>query len=456
MSFTSALNDYLLSEIDQQQIPGLGVAVVQHGQIVHLAGYGLANIEHNAAVTPDTIFQSGSTAKMFTATAILLLARDGRIDLDHPLTRYIPEGPAIWSAITIRQMLSMMSGLGNFMEVFAPTPIHDGVVPINVWQDYSSDQLVALAALSPLVFQPGESYEYSNIGYVLAGIIIERITGEPYYSLLKDRVFKPIGMATAREASWFDIIPNRAAGHSIETGALTSRHWTAPTLLRTADGGLYFSPRDIAHWLIELESPRVLSPELLSVMFEPSLLNNGRPAFNNYALGWENAEIRGHHKIRHGGTWDGFRAEIARFPAQGVSVVVLANLQEARVAHIAQTIAGFVDPALAPYAPIEDTDQASTINDRILLRSILTGHPAAEAFTAEAWEAWSGNGWFQQLIASGGVNCTNSTLQLIEHSHKPSKNIRHYSLPTEYAYQMHWFVRRADDGRVSEMRFSRT
>ncbi|UGX89166.1 serine hydrolase domain-containing protein [Phyllobacterium meliloti] len=456
MSFVTALNDYLVSEIDRQQIPGLGVAVVHRGQIVHLSGYGLANIEHRVPVTPDTIFQSGSAAKMFTATAILLLSQDGRIELDHPLTRYIPEGPATWADITIRQMLSMMSGLGNFREVFAPTPIDDGVVPINIWQDYSSDQLIALAALSPLVFQPGESYQYSNIGYVLAGIIIERITGQPYYELLKDRVFRPIGMATAREASWFNIVPNRAAGHSIETGELTSRHWTAPTLLRTADGGLYFSPRDIAHWLIELESPRVLSPELLSIMFEASLLKNGHTAFNNYALGWENAEIRGHHKIRHGGTWDGFRAEIARFPAQGVSVAVLANLQEARVAHIAQTIAGYIDPTLAPYAPIEDTNQASTINDRILLRAILTGRPAPEAFTAEAWDSWSGNGWFDQLIASGGVSCANSSLQLIEHGCDPRENVRHYSLPTEYAYHMHWFVRRDDDGRVSEMRFSRT
>nr|WP_246711918.1 serine hydrolase domain-containing protein [Phyllobacterium myrsinacearum] len=450
------MNDYLVSEIDRQQIPGLGVAVVQQGQIVHLAGYGLSNIEHNVAVTPDTIFQSGSTAKMFTATGILLLSQDGRIDLDHPLTRYIPEGPAIWSGITIRQMLSMTSGLGNFEEVFAPAPIHDGVVPINVWQDHSNDQLIALAALSPLLFQPGESYQYSNIGYVLAGIIIERLTGQPYYELLKERVFKPIGMATAREATWFDIVPNRAAGHSIETGHLTSRHWTAPTLLRTADGGLYFSPRDIAHWLIELESARVLAPELLSVMFEPSRLKNGQPAFNNYSLGWENAEIRGHHKIRHGGTWDGFRAEITRFPAQGVSVAVLANLQEARVAHIAQAIAGFVDPALAPYAPVEDTNQAATINDRILLRAILTGHPAREAFTAEAWDSWSGNGWFEQLIASGGVNCTNSSLQLIENGREHGESVRHYSLPTEYAYHMHWLVRRSADGKVSEMRFSRT
>lgn len=454
MTFVRPLNKYVIAEIDRQQIPGLGIAVVHNGQIVHLAGYGLANVEHNVAVTPDTIFHSGSTAKMFTATAILLLARDGRIDLDDPLTRYIPEGPSIWSGISIRQMLSMMSGFGNFREVFAPTPVQDGIVPMNLWQDYSSDQLIALAALSPLLFQPGESHEYSNIGYVLAGIIIERITGEPYYTLLKECIFKPIGMATAREASWSDIVPNRAAGYSIETGALTSRHWSAPTVLRTADGGLYFSPRDLAHWLIELESPRVLPPELLSVMFEPSLLNNGRPAFNKYALGWQNAEIRGQHKIRHGGTWDGFRAEIARFPAQGVSVAVLANLQEARVAHIAQTIAGFIDPVLAPYAPIEDSDPTTTINDSALLRSLLAGQPPEEAFTTEEWNTWSASGWFRQLINRADINCTDGELQLLEPGENPGKNIRHYSLPTEGSYQMHWFLRRSDDGRVTEMRFS--
>ncbi|MET2828340.1 serine hydrolase domain-containing protein [Mesorhizobium shangrilense] len=450
-NLATTLEQYLASEMEQHAIPGLGVTIARDGHILHVSGYGLANVEHNVRATPDTLFHSGSTGKMFTAAAVLMLIQDGRIGLDHLLKRYIPEGPESWNEITISQLLSMTSGLGNFAESFAPMPIRDKIVPINQWQDHSDEQLIALAALSPLLFAPGESYAYSNIGYVLTGLIIARICGKPYYEFLRERLFQPIGMASAREASWFDIVPNRAAGHSLRNDRLHNNQWTAPTLLRTGDGGLYFSPRDIAHWFVELDSPRMFNPDSIERMFEPALMRDGRPAFNGYALGWQNSEARGHRKIRHGGTWDGFRAEFIRFPTQRLSVAVLANLEQAQVARIGQEIAGLVEPAVAAYQPIAETNPGATQRDDDLLRAIAARRASRDAFSEKAWQEWSHN-WFEQALGETETDLAAVPLELVDHVGDGAAYKRRYRLPTG-RYHMHWMVQRAADGRVTEMRF---
>ncbi|MEO5757231.1 MAG: serine hydrolase domain-containing protein [Mesorhizobium sp.] len=447
----TTLEQYLASEMEQHAIPGLGLAIVRDGRILHLGGYGLANVEHNVQATPDTIFHSGSTGKMFTAAAVLLLVQDGRIGLDDPLKRYVVEGPQSWDGITIRQLLSMMSGLGNFSESFAPTPIRDNVVPLNQWQDHSDEQLLALAGLSPLMFAPGENYAYSNISYVLAAIVTARICGKPYYEFLRERLFGAIGMATARDASWFDIVPNRAAGHSFRDNRLHNRQWTAPTLFRTGDGGLYFSPRDIAHWFLELDNPRIFSPASVELMVEPALMSDGRKAFNGYALGWQNSEVRGHRKIRHGGTWDGFRAEFMRFPSQGLSVAVLANVEQAQVARIGQEIAGLVEPAVAAYQPIAETDPDATRRDDDLLRAIVARQAPRDAFSDKAWSDWSRN-WFEQALGEAEADLAAAPLELIDHAGDGAAYSRRYRLPMG-RYHMHWVVQRSADGRVDAMRF---
>ncbi|WP_395449001.1 serine hydrolase domain-containing protein [Aminobacter sp. UC22_36] len=444
----ATLERYLESEMDRNSIPGLGVAIVRDGQVLHLGGYGLADIEHNIPATSDTIFHSGSTGKMFTAAAVLLLVQQGRLNLDDPVRRYLTEGPDAWATITIRHLLTMTSGLGNFGDAFAPAPIENNVVPLNLWQDHSDDQLLVLASLSPLTFAPGESYLYSNISYILASLIVARVSGKPYYTLLREQLFAPAGMTSARDASWFDIVPNRSQGYSRHDGELRNRHWTAPTLLRTGDGGLFFSPRDIAHWFIELDRPQVFRPNIVAQMFEPALMRDGRPAINGYALGWQNSEVRGHRKIRHGGTWDGFRAELARFPAQKLSVAVLANIDDAQVARIAHRIAGIVDASVAPYEPIADSAPERTRTDDALIRTIAARNAPHDAFTDEAWQLWS-NRWLEQVIVESESDLGPAPLELIDDG---GNGRRRYRLPTG-RYHMHWTVDRQADGRVSAMRF---
>jgi CubicO group peptidase (beta-lactamase class C family) len=444
----TTLESHLNQEMERNGIPGLGVAIVRDGEILHLGGYGLADVEHNVPATPDSIFHSGSTGKMFTAAAVLLLVQQGHLGLDEPVRRYLTEGPESWAAMTIRQLLTMMSGLGNFGDAFAPAPIENNVVPLNLWQDHSDAQLLALASLSPLAFAPGESYRYSNTSYILASLIVARVSGKPYYTLLREQLFGPAGMASARDASWSDIVPNRAQGYSRDGDALRNRCWTAPTLLRTGDGGLFFSPRDIARWFIELDRPQVFRSDIVAQMFEPALMRDGRPAINGYALGWENSEVRGHRKIRHGGTWYGFRAELARFPTQKLSVAVLANIDDAQVARIAQEIAGMVDPTVAPYEPIADSAPERTKADDNLIRAIAARNAPRDAFTEEAWQLWS-NHWFEQVIVESESDLGPAPLELIDGG---GNGRRRYRLPTG-RYHMHWTVDRQADGHVSAMRF---
>lgn len=444
---TAKLEHYLEAEIAAHGIPGLGVAIVRDGEILHLGGYGLANVEHDVRATPDTIFHSGSTGKMFTAAAVLLLVQDGLVQLDHPVVRYLTEVPKSWSGMTIRHLLSMTSGLGNFGDVFAPSPIENNVVPVNLWQDHSDAQLLALASLSPLAFAPGESYLYSNISYIVASLVVQRVAGKPYYALLRERLFAPAGMASAREASCRDIVPNRASGYSLDAGQLRNSHWTAPTMLRTGDGGLYFSPRDIAHWFVELDRAQVFRPDMIELMFEPTLMSDGRLAINGYGLGWQNSEVRGHRKIRHGGTWDGFRAELARFPAQRLSVAVLANIDSAQVARIAHKVAGFVDATVAPYEPVTDLNPALTRLDNSLIRAIAERTAPADAFSEECWRQWSDK-WFDQVIAESESDLGAAPMELVE----DAGTRRRYRLATG-RYHMHWTIDRQGDGRIAAMRF---
>lgn len=446
-AIAAKLERYLDAEIEAHGIPGLGVAIVRDGQILHLGGHGLANVEHGAKVSPDTIFHSGSTGKMFTAAAVLLLVQDGLLQLDHTVDRYLTEVPRSWAGMTIRHLLSMTSGLGNFVDVFAPTPVENNVVPVNLWQDHSDADLLALASLSPLAFAPGESYLYSNISYIVASLVVARIAGKPYFALLRERLFAPADMTSAREASCRDIVLNRASGYSRDEGQLRNSHWTAPTMLRTGDGGLYFSPRDIAHWFIELDRPHLFRPDTIDQMFQQALMSDGRPTINGYGLGWQNSEVRGHRKIRHGGTWDGFRAELARFPDQRLSVAVLANIDSAQVARIAHRVAGFIDATVAPYEAVADANPALTSQDSSLIRAIAARCIPSNAFSGECWRQWSDK-WFDQVIAESESDLGAAPMELVEDTGLR----RRYRLATG-RYHMHWTVDRQGDGRIAAMRF---
>src|ERR1043165_387146 len=218
-----SVDKYVQSEIRTQQIPGLSVAVMNSGRIVLAKGYGLANVEHQVPVKPETIFQSGSMGKQFTATAVMMLVEEGKLSLDDKITKYFPDGPEAWRNITVRHMLTHTSGMTDYPEDF------------DLRRDYTEDELYQRIKTIPLAFQPGEKWSYSNLAYVMFGILIHKVSGKFFGDFPHQRIFKPLEMSTARIISEADIVPNRAAGYRLVKGELKNQDWGSPTMNTPAD-----------------------------------------------------------------------------------------------------------------------------------------------------------------------------------------------------------------------------
>lgn len=331
------VDDYVKAEMERRNIPGLSIAVVRGGEIIKAQGYGLSNVELNVAATPETIYQSGSVGKQFTATLVMMLVEEGKLALDDRIGKHIPGAPEIWKDITVRHLLTHTSGLSNAL-----------YNKIDMRRDYTEDELVKEIAALPLDFQPGEKWNYSNPGYVMLGILVHKVTGKFYGDLLREKVFAPLGMTTARVINEADIVPNRADGYRLEKGELKNQSWVSPTLNTTADGALYLTVLDMAKWDVALDSEKLLKRASLDLMWTPAKLNDGKPVQPGYGFGWMTGETRGNRIVQHGGVWQGFSAHITRYLDKKLSVIVMANLAGVNGGKIAEGIAGTYEPELAP------------------------------------------------------------------------------------------------------------
>jgi CubicO group peptidase (beta-lactamase class C family) len=327
------IDDFIKSEMQKQKIPGVSLAVVKKGEIVLAKGYGFSNVEHRVPVKPETIFQSGSVGKQFTATAVMMLVEDGKISLDEKIGKYLGEVPENWRNITIRQMLSHTSGMTDYPDDF------------DFRRDYTEDELLKRAKIVPTSFQPGEKWQYSNLAYVTLGIIIHKVSGKFYGDFLQERIFKPLQMKTAAIISEADIIPNRAAGYTLVKNELKNQEWVSPSLNTTADGALYLNVYDMAKWDAALYGEKLLKKSSLEQMWSPVKLNNGKTY--SYGFGWALGEVNKQRIIEHGGAWQGFKSFIARYPDSGLTVIVFANLAQTIPATLAHGVAGIYDNRLA-------------------------------------------------------------------------------------------------------------
>lgn len=184
------------------------------------------------------------------------------------------------------------------------------------------------------------------MGYVMLGILIRKVSGKFYGDFLQERIFQPLGMKTARIISETDIVSNRAAGYRLVEGKLKNQNWVSPSLNTTADGALYLTILDMAKWDAALYTEKLLKKQSLEEMWTPVKLNNGKP--NGYGFGWTLGEVRVHRIIEHGGSWQGFKAYIARYVDEKLTIVVFANLAQANVAKIAHDVAAIYNPELTP------------------------------------------------------------------------------------------------------------
>lgn len=318
---------YVRNEMKRQHVPGLALLVSQGGKIVQAEGFGLANVELQVRVKPETVFQSGSVGKQFTATGVMMLVEEGKVGLDDPLTKYFPSAPAKWKEVTVRELLSHTAGFGDYPDKF------------DFRKDWTEDELLKMVEGIALAYAPGTKWEYSNLGYLTLGILIHRVTGEFYGDFLQQRIFQPLGMQTTRIISEADIIPNRSAGYRLVKGELKNQEWVAPMVNTTADGSLYFSILDLAKWDAALYTEKLLKRSSLEQMWSPAKLKSGQPNKEGYGFGWFIGERHGHRVISHDGAWQGFKTAIARYVNDRLTVVVLANLAEAKPEDIAEHVA---------------------------------------------------------------------------------------------------------------------
>ncbi len=360
-----SIDRFVRAELARQRIPGMSVAVLRGDSLLLARGYGYANVEHHVPATDSTVYEVGSVSKQFTAAAVVMLSEQGRLSLEDPIVRFLPEGSAMWQRVTIRHLLTHTSGISED-------------TTLDWRRDYSESEFVRSAAAQPLDFEPGDRESYSSTGYALLGVIIHRVTGVFYGNFVQDHIFRPLGMRTARVNSGTDIVPNRAAGYYFENDTLKNQEWVSPSIGATADLGFSFSVRDLAHWAIGLSHGKVLSRAGLEASWTPARLNNG--GTYPYGFGWYLTPQRGYRRIGHSGAWQGFRANIQRYPDFDTTVIVLANLAEASAEAVGFGIAGLMEPALMPphlfaarlpgAAPPKSIDQ--------LLRDIASGRDSSQ------------------------------------------------------------------------------
>jgi len=361
---TDQIDRFVTAELERQRIPGMAVAVLRGDSVLLARGYGLADRERRVPATDSTLFAIGSVTKQFAAASIVLLAQQGRLKLDDPIAKYLPEGARVWQGVTIQHLLTHTSGI----------PEDSAVDPS---RDYSETELVRSAAAQPLQFNPGELESYSSTGYVLLGVIIRRATGTFWGDFVHDRIFRPLSMPTARLTSETGNVTNRAAGYALVNDTLQrNQDPVSPSINSTADCCLSLSLRDFAQWARGLNHGKVLGRAGLEQSWTPVRLN--KAGTYPYGFGWNLFEQRGYRRIGHSGAWLGNHATIQRYPDFNLTVVVLLNQAQANSEGIAVGIAGLVEPALTPphllRAPLKGASPPTSIEQ--LLRALAGGNEA--------------------------------------------------------------------------------
>jgi CubicO group peptidase (beta-lactamase class C family) len=311
------IDKYVQSIMDKNHIPGISVAITHDGNRIKAKGYGQENIELKVPASAASIYQIGSIGKQFTATLIMQLAEQGKLNLDDTINNFFPNSPVSWNSITLRNLLTHTSGIKDYDET-----------DFNLRLDYSDDQLLEKIMAFPIQFSAGERWSYSNTGYLLLGMIIKKVTGKFYGDLLNEVIFNPLKMTTARVISESDIIPNRAAGYRLVNNQIKNQAYVSPTLNKGADGSLYMTVLDLVKWdrALYLRDPRLLTQSDYLQMWTPVRLNDG--STYNYGMGWVINNINGHHILEHTGHWQGFSADIVRDTDTHNTVILLANLSE--------------------------------------------------------------------------------------------------------------------------------
>jgi CubicO group peptidase (beta-lactamase class C family) len=332
-----AVEDLVAAEMGNQGTVGVACLVIQEGRPPRGIYRGMANLEWNEPVTAETVFEIGSVTKQFTAAGILLLAQDGKLDIDDKIARHLSNTPASWSGITLRHLMTHTSGITNY----------DSLDGFELRLRLTQDKFIKRLATQPLVFQPGESWSYCNSGFNLLSYVIENASGTNYWAFLDQRIFQPLGMIHTTRRDPRLIIPRRAAGYEKSKNGLVHRNSDLTDLLGA--GAIVSTVEDLAKWNAALNGDTLLNAESKRVAWTPVKLNNGET--RDYGFGWHLKPLDGHVNIGHSGSTSGFSASFQRFPDDKLTVVVLSNTDDLGFAtRLAKKIAPlyFAKPASNP------------------------------------------------------------------------------------------------------------
>lgn len=334
------INSILTSAgLQAADIPGAAVLVVNNGEVLFERGYGITDRKTLHKIDARTNFRLASVTKQFTTTAIMLLVHDGKLKYDEQLTDIFPDFPHYGRAITIRMLLNHTSGLQDYEDLM-PQP--DPKLPVGQTQIDDLSVVELLKHQNSTKFAPGSKWEYSNSGYVLLGVIVERVSGESFPDFLHNRIFSPLKMNnTVAYVHGKNQVPNRAFGHTIEnrTWTQTDQSSTSATL---GDGGVHSSLEDLAKWDRALHNNTLLSPDemraaLIPVKVPGVIEPDGTPA--QYGFGWFLNPYKGHHRMWHYGETVGFRTAIQRFLNDDLTIIVLCNRADLNPSGLALQIA---------------------------------------------------------------------------------------------------------------------
>lgn len=306
--------DNLVTESYTPTEPGAAVIVVRDGDVIFRKGRGMANLELDVSIEPNMVFRLGSVTKQFTAVAILMLTEQGKLALDDPLSRFLPDYPTHDHRITVEHLLTHTSGIKSYTSMPEWPPL---------WRkDFTVQELIDFFKYQPMESAPGKRWAYNNSGYILLGAIIENVTGQSYEQFISQRIFEPLGMKQSYYDSPSRVIPRRVAGYDKGPEGYTNTPYLSMTQPYAA-GALASTVDDLVLWDSALYTEQLLKHETIEQAQIAHTLADG--SSTAYGYGWEISEYAGHRLIEHGGGIHGFRTRAIRLPDDRVFVAVLSN-----------------------------------------------------------------------------------------------------------------------------------
>ena len=371
--------DAIFADYSNGNVPGCALGVIENGEWVYREAYGNANLEHDLPLTTQSIFDTASVGKQFTATAVALLAESGQISMDDSLAKYFPEFPAWAADITIEQLVFHTSGIRDYLQLAYLAG--KGGDADNYTDQWAID---AMARQRETNFPPGTDYLYSNSGYLLLAHLVKRVTGQTLREYGKEHIFGPLGM---EQTSYIDdhteLVPLRAYGYAPDEDGF---HSSMTTLDMVGDGGVFISIDELFAWDQNFYQNRLGKggPDLITRLTTPATLKDGTAI--TYAYGLDVDQYRGHKTVSHSGSWVGYRAMIQRFPDLKFSVFVLCNRADAEPSELARQVADvMLADQLDPKA--ENVELAAepgfTLTEAQLQKYVGDFWEADEAFAAE-------------------------------------------------------------------------